>query len=270
MVTITALSPAVGVHVNGITADDLLDDAIVGRCLEALRWRGVLVIRGLLLDDEGQLAFSRRLGTLLATGGDDIFTVSLDPSRSASAECLDVTFNWHIDGITDPYPAEATMLTARHVANVGGRTEFASTYVAYETLPEDEREGCEHLRVVHRVEAAQRLNNARSARQDIAAWRTATTREISLVWKRRDGRCSLAIGATADHIVDMPADESRALLDELLSWATQQRWCYTHEWEVGDVVVWDNTGMLHRSFPYEASSERVLRRTTIAGDEAWS
>ncbi len=90
------------------------------------------------------------------------------------------------------------------------------------------------------------------------------------MWKRRDGRRSLAIGATADHIVGMKPAESRELLDELLAWATQERFCYAHEWQVGDVVIWDNTGMLHRALPYDPSSERTMHRTTIAGEEPWS
>jgi alpha-ketoglutarate-dependent taurine dioxygenase len=46
--------------------------------------------------------------------------------------------------------------------------------------------------------------------------------------------------------------------------------CYTHEWQVGDVIIWDSTGILHRALSYDPSSERTLHRTTIAGDEAWS
>jgi alpha-ketoglutarate-dependent taurine dioxygenase len=67
----------------------------------------------------------------------------------------------------------------------------------------------------------------------------------------------------------MEPKESRALLDELLAWTTQERFCYTHDWQVDDLVMWDNTGILHRALPYEASSERTLHRTTIAGKEPW-
>lgn len=89
------------------------------------------------------------------------------------------------------------------------------------------------------------------------------------MWDRRDGRRSLVIGATADHIVGMEPDESRALIDELQAWTTQERFCYAHDWAVGDMVVWDNTGMLHRALPYDPTSERLMRRVTIVGDEAW-
>lgn len=263
-----ALSPHLGVQVTGV--GDLLDDALIGRCDEALKWRGVLLIRGLHLDDEAQLAFCRRLGRVVSLRGREIFTVSLDPSKNPTAEYLKGTFHWHLDGTTDPTPVRATTLTARHVAMVGGGTEFASTYAAYENLPEKRRERYDGLRVVHSFEAAQRRANPEPTERELASWRTVPTQETPLVWKRRDGRRSLVIGATADHIVGMDPDESAELLEELLDWSTQERFRYTHEWEVGDFVMWDNTGMLHRALPYDPSSERTLHRTTIVGDEAFA
>jgi len=267
MIETTALSPRLGVEVTG--AEDGFDDELISRCLEALKWRGVLLFRGLHLDDGAQLAFSRKLGEVVALRGREIFTVSLDPAKTSQAEYLKGTFNWHIDGTSDDIPVKATTLTARHVATVGGGTEFASTYAAYENLPDAERKRYDDLRVVHSFEASQRLVKPDPSEKEVAGWRRVPTHEMSLVWKRRDGRRSLVIGATADHIVGMEPAESRALLDELLAWATQERFRYAHDWHVGDLVVWDNTGMLHRALPYDASSERTLRRTTIYGDEAW-
>ena len=269
MVETKALSPHLGVEVTGV--DDLFDDVLIGRCLEALKWRGVLLIRGANLDDEAQLAFSRKLGEVVTLlNGENIFTVSLDPAKSSSAEYLKGTIYWHIDGTTQDVPPKATTLTARHVAAVGGETEFASTYAAYEALPEHERKRYENLRVVHSFEAAQRLVYPEPTEEQVQAWRRVPTQETDLVWRRRDGRCSLVIGATADHIVGMDPDESRALLDELLEWSTQERFRYRHDWQVGDLVIWDNTGILHRALPYDPSSQRTMRRTTIVGEEAWA
>jgi alpha-ketoglutarate-dependent taurine dioxygenase len=261
-----ALIPNLGVEVTGV--GNLLDDAVISRCLEALKWRGVLLIRGAHLDDEAQLTFSRKLGDVVTLGGNEIFTVSLDPAKNPAAEYLKATLHWHIDGTTDKVPIKATTLTARHVAMVGGGTEFANTYAAYENLPEKDRERYDTLRVHHCFEASQRLAKPDPTEADLARWRSVPSQDVPLVWKRRDGRRSLLIGATADHIIGMDPDESRELLDELLEWSTQERFRYTHEWAVGDLVMWDNTGMLHRAQPYDPSSERTLHRTTIFGDEA--
>jgi alpha-ketoglutarate-dependent taurine dioxygenase len=111
---------------------NLLDDAVVvAQCLEALKWRGVLLFRGLNLTDEAQVAFSRKLGELVSPGGQEIFKVSLDPTVNPVAEYRKGTFHWHMDGTSDSVPQKATTLTARHVAMVGGQTEFATTYAAY-------------------------------------------------------------------------------------------------------------------------------------------
>lgn len=266
MIETKALSPNLGVEVTDV--GDLLDDAVISRCLEALKWRGVLLIRGANLDDEAQLAFARKLGEVVTLGGNEIFIVTLDASKNPAAEYLKGTFHWHIDGTTDKVPIKATILTARHVAMVGGGTEFANTYAAYENLPEKDRERYDTLRVHHSFEASQRLAKPEPTERDLAMWRSVPSQDTPLVWKRRDGRRSLVIGATADHIIGMDPAESRELLDELLEWSTQERFRYTHDWSAGDLVMWDNTGMLHRALPYDVSSERILHRTTIFGDEA--
>lgn len=263
-----ALSPLFGTEFKGV--DNLADEAIVARVTEALKWRGVVLIRGLHLDNEAQIAFSRSLGELVKPlPNEEIMTVSLDPEKTVAAEYLKGTFSWHIDDTTNKVPAKATTLTARQIAEVGGGTEFASTYAAYENLPEHEKKRYEELRVVHSFEAAQRTVYPDPTDEQVAFWRTLPKNESSLVWKRRDGRRSLVIGATADHIVGMDPDESRKLLDELLAWTTQEQFSYLHEWEVGDLVMWDNTGMLHRAQRYDPKSERLMQRTTIVGDEAW-
>ncbi|MEV5354842.1 TauD/TfdA family dioxygenase [Streptomyces sp. NPDC052693] len=268
MIVSKALSPSLGVEFTGVT--DPLDDAFVHRATEALAWRGVLLVRGLHLDDEQQLAFSRKLGDVVALRGQEIFPISVNPARSKSAKYLRAAFHWHLDGTSDDVPVKATTLTARHVATAGGGTEFASTYAAYESLPEKERERYESLRVVHSFEASQRQVNPDPTDEELAAWRTQPRHEMSLVWERRDGRRSLVIGTTADHIAGMDPAEGRALLDELLEWTTQERFRHTHDWKVGDLVVWDNTGILHRALPYEETSERLLHRTTVVGDEAFA
>ena len=92
-------------------------------------------------------------------------------------------------------------------------------------------------------------------------------KEHPLVWRHRSGRRSLVLGATTDHVVGMEPDEGRALLDDLLHRATTPDRVYRHEWQVGDVVIWDNRGVLHRALPYDPTSPRDMHRTTFAGDE---
>ncbi len=75
-------------------------------------------------------------------------------------------------------------------------------------------------------------------------------------------------GATAASVVGRSETEGRALLDRLLDGSTQPQFVFRHHWRPGDLVIWDNTGLLHRALPYRADSPRLMHRTTIAGHEA--
>lgn len=271
VITTEKLTATVGALVEGVDRDRLVgDDSLPAWTLEALEEHGALIFRGLGLDDDAQVAFSRKLGTVEKLGNGDnpeIFLVTLDPARNSAAAYLKGTFDWHIDGCTDDIPIMATMLSAHAVADTGGETEFASSYQAYEDLDRAEQERCESLRVVHTIEASQRLQNPNPSPEALEMMRRRPAKEHPLVWTHRSGRKSLVLGATADYVVGLPADESRALLDDLLDRATTPDKVYRHEWQVGDVVVWDNRGVLHRALPYDPGSPRDMHRTTFAGDE---
>jgi alpha-ketoglutarate-dependent taurine dioxygenase len=193
--------------------------------------------------------------------------VSLDPTKSATAAYTQGTFNWHIDGAQDDVPTKATVLSAHVVAATGGETEFASTYAAYDDLGDEERQRYDGLRVLHVFEASQRLVNPDPSPEELARWREKPDREHPLVWRHQSGRRSLVIGATASHIVGMDLDEGKDLLAGLLARATTPDRVYRHDWTVGDMVIWDNTGVMHRACPYDPSSAREMHRTTMRGDE---
>jgi alpha-ketoglutarate-dependent taurine dioxygenase len=106
--------------------------------------------------------------------------------------------------------------------------------------------------------------------QNLAYWSQVPDKTHNLVWTHRSSRKSLVIGCHASHVVGMDPAESRELLDELLAWATQPRFIYRHEWTVGDMLIWDNTGVLHRAEPYPMDSGRVMHRTTLMGEEAFA
>ena len=272
VITTEKLGDRVGAEVKGVDRERLLtDDDLPAACLEALEASGALVFRDLHIDDATQVAFSRKLGEVEVFGKGEfpeIFRVTLDPAKNPVAAYLKGTFDWHIDGCTEDVPIMATMLSAHAVADTGGETEFASTYGAYDDLSDEEQERFESVRVVHTIEAAQRLAFPDPSPEEVAIWRKRPAKVHPLVWRHRSGRCSLVLGATTDHVVGMGRDEGRALLDDLLARSTTPDRVYRHQWNVGDVVIWDNRGVLHRACPYDPSSPRDMHRTTFAGDEA--
>jgi alpha-ketoglutarate-dependent taurine dioxygenase len=264
------LSPTVGAEVLEVDGDRLLHDrALPDALLEALEEHGVLLFPEIGIDDEEQVAFGRRLGDLVARPGHpipEITAITQDPENPL-AEYLRGNMQWHIDGAMDDIPCKAGILTARVMAPGDGATEFASTYAAFDHLTEKEKERIAGYRVIHALEATLRPMYPNPSQEQLADWRSRRSREHPLVWQHRSGRKSLLFGATADRVVGLDLEEGRALLADLLDRATRPERVLRHEWTVGDMVVWDNRGVIHRVTRYESSSTRELHRATVAGDE---
>jgi alpha-ketoglutarate-dependent taurine dioxygenase len=276
LLIVNKLTASVGAEVTGIDPDRLAaDDMLAQAVLDAMEDNGVLAFPRLHLNPEAQVAFCRRLGAVdYSSDGHHpvagIYPITLDQSKNSSAAYLRATFDWHIDGCTpigDECPQKATVLSAAHVAKRGGETEFASTYAAYDALSDDEKRSFGSLKVVHSLEASQWRVTPDPSPEQLARWRARPTHEHPLVWTHNDGRKSLVLGASADYVVGMDLNEGRALLAELLDRATVAEKVYSHRWSVGDTVIWDNRGVLHRAAPYDPDSPREMLRTTVLGDE---
>jgi len=277
-VTIEPIKPDIGGIVR-VTKEHLLDDEVIVAVRTALEDRGVLVFPRMNLTDSEQLAFTDRLGTRLnynrkapgsgAGGEEDVYTITLDKKINTQPEYVLGTFFWHIDGVTIDQPLpKATLLTARKLSPMGGNTEFASTYAAYEHLPESEKQAFEQLKVVHKMEAALRPVFDEMAEEDLTRWRGMSKIMVHpLVWKHSSGRKSLVIGTHADSVVGLPVPHGRSLLVRLQEWAAQPAYSYRHPWQEGDLVIWDNCGCMHRVVPYDENSGRRMHRTTIMGEE---
>lgn len=249
-----------------------LDTLLSGREAEAIRaileQRGVVFFRGLQISDEQQVTIAKTLGSIVQNEGEGgIYKISLDTNVNQRAEYLKGSLFWHFDGSLQPYPNLATLLRAMKLSDSGGQTEFCNTYAAYEELPEADKETIAGLRVVHSAERSQYYVRPEMSYEEIAFWQKSPTKSCHMVWTHRSGRKSLLLGATADYVIDLPVEESRALLARLRDWATQPRYVYRHEWQLGDLLMWDNTGTMHRALPYAADSGRLMHRTVLAGEE---
>jgi alpha-ketoglutarate-dependent taurine dioxygenase len=255
---------------------ELLDPAFGKECMDALEHFGVLVFSQVGFDDGEQVAFSRNLGEIIPTGPADadgtpeyVFKVSLDPSESRAADYLRSTIGWHVDGLHDGGPPpKATLLSARRLPAAGSQTEFCNTYAAYDDLTDEERVRCEQLRAVHCLGAPERGSNPLA--EPVAEFRRnqrRTTTEHPVVWQHQSGRRSVVLGMSMDYVVGVPEAESVELIARLSAVATRRENVYRHEWQVGDLVMWDNCGVMHRAIPYAADSGRLMHRTVLYGFE---
>jgi alpha-ketoglutarate-dependent taurine dioxygenase len=201
---------------------------------------------------------------------DDIYQVTLDPKINPQPEYVLGTFFWHMDGVSvDMPPPFATLLSCRIAPDKGGETEFASTYAAYEGLPDEEKQALEGLTAIHSVKASlSPIVDAIPEKHREKVLGIGGEREHPIVWTHTSGRKSMVIGTTADRIVGMEIPAGRAMLIRLQEWAAQPAYSLRHKWKKGDFVIWDNTGAMHRAIPYDKSTGRMMHRTSIAGVES--
>lgn len=261
------LTPRIGSEIRTDVAT-LLSGAEAQAIRQTLEQRGVVFFRGMQISDEQQVVIAKTLGTVVdgeGTGG--IYKISLDQGVNERAKYLKGSLFWHFDGSLQPYPNLAALLRAVKLSDVGGQTEFCNTYAAYDDLPAEEQQAIANLRVVHSAERSQYYVEPEMSYEEIAFWQQSPSKTCPLVWTHQSGRKSLLLGATADYVLDMPVEKSRALLARLRDWATRPEYVYRHEWQQGDLLIWSNTGTMHRALPYAMDSGRLMHRTILAGEE---
>jgi len=254
------LTPTIGSEV-AIDADALLSGANADELRELLIARGALVFRDIHFDAEQQRTFTQTLGSIRHGLYEEDGLLKVVDIRG--------TYFWHIDGTYTEVPPFATVLTPQVIAPEGGQTEFANTYAGFEALPADEQAYLETLEVVHTMKAAHDRAAPDATLEQIENYLKYRATQ-PLVWQHASGRKSLVIGVTASHIVGLHPAESAALLDRLLAHVTQPQFVYRHEWEPGDVVIWDNTGTMHRVIPFDLASGRLQHRFAIEGIEPFA
>ena len=169
---------------------------------------------------------------------------------------------WHSDSSFMKPRAAYSMLHAVITPSWGGNTEFADLRAACDTLDERTRREVEGLSAEHYALHTRLLlgdeayTDAQKKEIEPAVWPLVDTHPGS-------GRKLLFVGVHARRIVGWPTAEARMFLLDLLEHATRRERVYVHEWQPGDLVIWDNRSTLHRGRRYDIAERRELRRTTI-------
>jgi alpha-ketoglutarate-dependent 2,4-dichlorophenoxyacetate dioxygenase len=281
-IAVTRLTPCFAARIDGADITRPLAEDTWAAIRAAFEEHSVLVFRGQPLDDDTQIAFSRRFGSLEVTrsmnpaagtpfarqSNLDIKTGEVIPPDDRRMIYQLANMLWHSDSSFKPVPSLCSLLSGRIVPPEGGATEFASTRAAYPSLPDA---------LKRRVETAVAVHDfARSRDQIRPGFFTAEeraqyppVRHPIVRTNPVNGRRALFLGAHASHVESLPIEEGRALLQTLLDHVAQPEFRYRHEWREGDLIVWDNRCILHRATPYDtARYKRLMQRTTVSGDPA--
>jgi alpha-ketoglutarate-dependent taurine dioxygenase len=251
---------------------ELLSGEMAAQLRGLLEQRGVLVLPEIHFSDDEQIAFTKTLGTFQPEPrGGDVFKVTLDTKENPfSAEYLKGSLYWHLDGTMNDVPILASLLASKKLPSWGGNTGFCNTYAAYENLSEEQKAEFDGLRVMHSVWASVFYYEPEPSLAKLKSMQAIGERELPLVWKHRSGRKSLILGCTAHRVLGVSAAKSAEILVGQREWCTSEQFSFSHQWKVGDLVMWDNTGTMHRAEQYDLASGRLLHRTKLAGEEPFT
>ncbi len=259
------------IDVTALDADTW--DALYATWLE----HALLIFPGQFLTTEAQDAFALRFGDLEFKAA-PITNIGKSGKVHAAADddvvkALRGNEGWHHDSTYMPVQAKGAVFSAEIVPDDVAPTGWADMRAAYEALDDEKRRLVESLIAYHSLYYSQgRAGYLPSKKNDQGGYNQYGYHDMEpslrpLVKVHPDtGRPNLCIGRHAYGIVGMDPEESERFLDELNEWACQPPRVYFHEWQVGDVVVWDNRRLMHRATPFDMTQPRRMWHTRIAGE----
>ena len=271
-------------EVSGVDLSKPLSSDTVEQIEQGMDKFGVLIFHDQDITDDQQIAYTKNFGELELHIGSNVLKAN---ERRLRIEFADVSnldqsgevlkrgdrrrmFNlgnrlWHSDSSYRKIPAKCSLLSCHSKPSFGGNTEFAFMPAAYDALDDAIKKEIEELVTEHSLIYSRGLLGfsefTNEERETFKPVRQALIRK-----NETTGRKSIYLSAHIGTIVGWEIPEARDFIRELTEHATSRNFVYTHEWNIGDLVVWDNRQCMHRVRPFKDTGEpRDMRRTTIAG-----
>ena len=279
---VVPLSPAIGADVVGLDLENLTAEAFLAM-RQALLDHCVIRLRGYDIDDAKQVEIARMFGapvkssvarakgTVSFEEFPELFVISnVKENGVAIGELGDGELNWHTDLAFDEVPPSLSMLRALEVPASGGNTGFANMYKAYDGLPPRLKQRIAGLRLKHQrshdAQGKPRIGYEHLSADDV--------RELPgpihpIVRTHPDSlRKALYLGRRfGGYVMGLSVADSEALLDELWHYGTLPENHWHQQWQVGDMMVWDNRCAMHRRDPFPGTERRRMHRIVVMGSK---
>jgi taurine dioxygenase len=279
---VSELAQHVGTEIEGLGLGEDHDAEMVAIIRAACVERTLLLFRGQTeLTPAAYLAFARRFGGTpdlhslrhyCLPDHHEIFVVGNVHEKQANAGSPRVGLNWHTDHYHLPEPGLFTYLHAIEVPPAQGDTRYANGIAAYEALPDAVRGRIDGLRVLHSRARLFRNLFPEASEAEMEAERRKIPDVVHPLVRTHPElqRRGLYLGGEwGSCVTGLDEDEGQRLYDELLQHMIQDRFCYRHRWQPGDVLMSDNRCSLHRASEWdEANHVRRLHRIIMVDDQA--
>jgi taurine dioxygenase len=281
--TVTPLHPLLGCEIEGITLEQAVSPKLFAKVYEAFLDYQLILFRDVDLPQATQVAFARNFGEVQVHVLSDqygtkehpeiYFLSNLGRDGNPSGKHPDKgTLYWHTDGSWRERTGQATMMYSEIVppSGLGGETQFADMYAAYDSLPAAVKAKVEGRRAFHNLDFSR---TRRHGEDLLTAAQKAKVPPVAHPIVRthpETGRKAIFLGDHAEWIEGMAYDEGRALIEDINATITPPEHVYSHTWSPRQCIVWDNRCLLHRATGFdEARLKRVMRRCTINGDRPY-
>lgn len=279
-ITVRRLSYGIGAEVQGVDLTRPLSQDTVEQIRKAWIDNGIVLIRSQDITPEQHIAFSARFGTLDDHAAlfkyrhpehAEIFIVTTKPNADGSpSNTRETGVNWHSDMSYTLRPAMGSLLYCLEIPEVGGDTQFANMYLAYDGLSEGFKRLIEPLQAVHSYAWA--IHDTEKGRNpEFAEAHKKVNPPVVQPMVRvhpETGRKTLYVSeGITTHIAGMTHAESQAILQPLFAHAVRPEFTYRHRWQPHDLIMWDNRCAMHQALRDRLpGAHRHMHRTTILGE----
>ncbi len=276
--TIRPITEHTGAEVTGLDLREPVDEATAKALHDAFCDRGVLVFRDQSLTPEQFLKMGDIFGEIMPqqvkrfTVGDDQligFVSSEDTDKPGpDGKRLVRGEQYHTDHSNMPVPPRATALCAVTLPNVGGDTQFVNVMNSYEDLPAQMKAKIKGVKVLHTYLSSRSPRKKPEVAPEVLATFPRTPQPLVIEHPESKRPALYLNTAHMEEVLDMDRQEGYALIDQLMEHATQAKYEYRHKWKKGDVVIWDNQGVMHQANgDYAPDQKRYLLRIMIKGQQ---
>ena len=277
----TPLNDAIGARVDGVDLAADIDAADFAAIHQAWLDHCVLLFRGQDLTPGGLTNFAAKFGTLeplpgsekdlrADSGADEARDMWIISNVVENGKAIGALGNgeaeWHSDMTYLDVPPTASVLFGHEVPPSGANTWFANMYAAWDNMPDDLRRAVVDAQALHNSSYTS-AGELRRGMDEVTDVRDAPGAVHPCVIRHPDTqRQALFLGRrTNAYIKGLEVADSEALLDRLWDYCVDKNFTYSHNWQPGDVLIWDNRSTLHRRDAFDPSARRILWRCQIAG-----
>jgi taurine dioxygenase len=271
----------IGAEVRGVDLSQPLAPGVCATIEAALHEHAVLCLRNQRVSEPHYLAFARRFGEVeriflthyAHPQYPEIMLVSNIKEDGRDIGHADAGRVWHTDMSYAARPPRATLLYALEVPTdhgvALGNTHFASAAAAYDSLSDAMKVRLEGLRAGHQVAGRRTRTGTGKQDQTLREQQPAVVHPVVRTHPYTGRKCLYVSQGECTAIDGLAQDTALTLIDELATRITQPSFRYVHQWQVHDLLMWDNCSVQHlATFDYHwPQHRRLMYRITVGGSE---